>query len=158
MSKTVSLPNSVTTGSLADSALSSGSDNPAEKVVEAIEVYATAYPTDWIQYPVSKTDQLHALSVADMVKNQQGSIFEPDLAQYDLPDGVDNSSIQPHSLNELEWADPAERYEAEQRLNSEFASSVKAVRRSSDVSDTTSDTKASGLASDGDVEIKKADS
>lgn len=80
-----------------------------------------------ISYPDSVTDQIHALSIADMIRQGQGSVFQ-EPSDYDLKAGeYDDGSIMPQSMNNLEWADPAQRFETEQRLNDEFAGSISVV-------------------------------
>lgn len=77
-----------------------------------------------VEYPDSVTDQIHALSIADMIRQGQGSVVQ-EPTDYDLKPGErDDGSIEPHSLNELEWADPAQRFETEQKMNEEFSKSV----------------------------------
>lgn len=89
-----------------------------------------------ITYPDSVTDQIHALSIADMIRQGQGSVVQ-EPSDYDLKAGeYDDGSIMPESMNNLEWADPAQRFETEQRLNDEFAGSIVPVPKASDV-DTT---------------------
>lgn len=85
-----------------------------------------------IIYPDSVTDQIHALSIADMIRQGQGSVVQ-EPSDYDLKAGeYDDGSVMPESLNNLEWADPAQRFETEQRLNDEFAGSVVPVPKVSD--------------------------
>lgn len=82
-----------------------------------------------VEYPDSVTDQIHALSIADMIRQGQGSVTQ-EPSDYDLKPGErDDGSIEPHSLNELEWADPAQRYETEQRMNEELSKSVVKIDR-----------------------------
>lgn len=97
-----------------------------------------------VEYPDSVTDQIHALSIADMIRQGQGSVTQ-EPTDFDLKPGErDNGSVEPHSLNELEWADPAQRYETEQRLNEDFSKSIitidhkEAKKQSSDSSKSTS--------------------
>lgn len=97
-----------------------------------------------VEYPDSVTDQIHALSIADMIRQGQGFVIQ-EPSDYDFKPGErDDGSIEPHSLYELEWADPAQRYETEQKMNAEFSKSVitidhdEAKKQSSDSSENTS--------------------
>lgn len=83
-----------------------------------------------LTYPVNRTDQLHGLSVAEMVRNGQGSVPIDDVSNYDYIDErnkpfKDDGSLEVHSMNEIEWADPAEIYERSQALEREIQNSVK---------------------------------
>lgn len=81
-----------------------------------------------VTYPENKTDQLHALSVSEMIRQGQGAVMaDPDNFDANLPG-------DPKSLYETDWADPAERYESEVALNEQFVKSIHASRRDSDQS------------------------
>lgn len=91
-----------------------------------------------IVYPKSKTDQIHALSIADMIRQGQGAVTQ-EPSDYDLKPGErDNGSIEPHDMSELEWADPAERFETEQKMNEEFVKNIVPVQKVTTQKDTTS--------------------
>lgn len=77
-----------------------------------------------ILYPPSHTDQLHAASLAELVRQGQGTVSENELTNFDFSDGRDDGR-EAHSMYELEWADPAERYEAEQRVNAAISAEIK---------------------------------
>lgn len=77
------------------------------------EVIAT--PVFVPDYPPTQTDQTHGLSLAQMVAQGQGSVAEADVNMFDFPDGKDlGDDYTVPTMQQLEWADPAERYEAEQ--------------------------------------------
>lgn len=69
-----------------------------------------------LKYPPSVTDQLHAASVAQMVRNGQGAVAEDSTDNFDFVDGKDDGSLEGHSLYETEWADPAEQFESMSRI------------------------------------------
>lgn len=94
-----------------------------------------AYPFDARQgctrvvYPPNTADQIHGLSVAEMVRNGQGQVLEEDLSNYDYLDEKgkkfkDDGSLEVHSMQELEWADPAEIFEQSQNLEKDFQNSI----------------------------------
>ena len=61
------------------------------------------------KYPDTQTDQLHALSIADMIKQGQGSVSEFDDTNFDLkPNQKSKPEDFGESLQNTEWADPAE--------------------------------------------------
>lgn len=104
-----------------------------------------------LTYPVNRTDQLHGLSVAEMVRNGQGSVPIDDVNNYDYIDErnksfKDDGSLEVHSMNDLEWADPAEIYERSQALEKEIQNSVHVTvkpdsQKTSETSQKTSETK-----------------
>lgn len=104
-----------------------------------------------LTYPVNRTDQLHGLSVAEMVRNGQGSVPIDDVNNYDYIDErnkpfKDDGSLEVHSMNDLEWADPAEIYERSQALEKEIQNSVHVTvkpdsQTTSETSQTTSEIK-----------------
>lgn len=78
-----------------------------------------------IEYPVSKTDQSHVISIAEMYKRglaQSGQVFDSD---FDFPDGRD-TGLQSDPL--LTWKDPAELSEMEHQKISEVSVTVSAAR------------------------------
>lgn len=117
---------------LADVALNEKKEDKPKKVI-LIPVgsfghnpfYGNSSPFRFVQYPPSVTDQIHASSIAEMVKQGQGAIGEEDMNNFDFPDGKDDGKLKGHSLSELEWADPAERYENEAALNAEIGTAIR---------------------------------
>lgn len=82
-----------------------------------------------VVYPPNCADQLHGLSVAEMVRNGQGQVLEEDLSNYDYIDEQgkkfkDDGSLEVHSMQEIEWADPAEIFEKSQEMESDFKNSI----------------------------------
>lgn len=82
-----------------------------------------------VVYPPNTADQIHGLSVAEMVRNGQGQVLEEDLSNYDYLDEQgkkfkDDGSLEVHSMQEVEWADPAEIFEQSQNLEKEFQNSI----------------------------------
>lgn len=82
-----------------------------------------------IEYPPNSADQIHGLSVAEMVRNGQGQVLEEDLSNYDYIDEKDkpfkdDGSLEVHSMQEVEWADPAEIFEKSQELESDIRNSI----------------------------------
>lgn len=85
----------------------------------------------FVSYPDSVTDQLHALSISDMIKQGQGSVAEQNPDAYELKPGERFSNdMEVHGLSELEWADPAERFETEQRMNEQFQKTMVVINKS----------------------------
>ena len=78
-----------------------------------------------IDYPANQTDQIHALSVSEMVRNGQGDVRETTLENFDFQAGErDDGSVTPVSMQQLDWADPAEIYEAHHNLDAEIKNSI----------------------------------
>ena len=82
-----------------------------------------------VKYPANTADQIHGLSVAEMVRNGQGQVLEEDLSNYDYIDESnkkfkDDGSLEVHSMQEIEWADPAEIFEKSQELEKDFQNSI----------------------------------
>lgn len=113
-------------------------EKPVEKeIVHVTPLYRTCsvgmiYPFQQslprvVVFPPNRTDQMHGATVAQMVKQGQGNVLEEDLNNFDFKAGQkDDGSLKAHSLYEMEWSDPAERYETEQKLHTEI---VTAIRR-----------------------------
>lgn len=85
-----------------------------------------------VVYPPNRTDQLHGLSVAEMVRNGQSSVPIDDVNNFDYIDEQnkpfkDDGSLEVHSMNDVEWADPAEIYERSQALEEQIRNSIKVV-------------------------------
>lgn len=86
------------------------------------------------RYPPNRTDQLHRATIGDMIRQGQGEVKEDDLNNFDYPvHVVDGKPVatpdrgeKGHGLYDLEWADPAQRYESERRVHTEI---VTAIRR-----------------------------
>lgn len=90
-----------------------------------VDLDSLAVGSSMISYPANKTDQIHALSVSEMVRNGQGDVRETTAENYDFQAGErDDGSIMPKSMQELEWADPAEVFEAHQSLEKDFKNSI----------------------------------
>lgn len=70
----------------------------------------------FVVFPPSVTDQLHALTVADMVRQGQGRVEENELQNWTFQDGKDDGTLDAHSFQETVWADPAEQYESMQEI------------------------------------------
>ena len=82
-----------------------------------------------IEYPPNPADQLHGLSVAEMVRNGQGQLLDDDLSHYDFIDQQrenlsDDGSLDVKPMSAVEWADPAEIYEAGVALEKEIRKGV----------------------------------
>lgn len=82
-----------------------------------------------IVYPPNPADQLHGLSVAEMVRNGQGQLLDDDLSHYDFIDQQrenlsDDGSLDVQPMSAVEWADPAEIYEAGVALEKEIRKGV----------------------------------
>lgn len=78
-----------------------------------------------INFPVSKTDQSHVISISEMYKRglaQTGQLFDSD---FDFPDGKD-TGLQSDPL--LSWKDPAELSEMEYQKINEVSVTVSAAR------------------------------
>lgn len=88
----------------------------------------TNVPVYIISYPPSVTDQLANLSLAEMINKGQGDIKEDVLDNFDFRDGNDDGSLEGHALSDLEWADPASRFESEvevgHKIRSELSSQI----------------------------------
>lgn len=83
----------------------------------------------YVEYPPNCADQIHGLSVAEMVRNGQGQVLEEDLSNYDYLDEQgkkfkDDGTLEVHSMQEVEWADPAEIFEQSQKLEKDFQNSI----------------------------------
>lgn len=87
----------------------------------------------YISYPPNKTDQLHGATIADLVSQGQGQVEETELANFDYPVKiVDGKLVETPDRGEkargprsLEWADPAERYEAEIAVHNEIVTGIR---------------------------------
>lgn len=79
------------------------------------------YPT---VYPLSVTDQVHCLSLAEQIKRGQGQMDSPEnnKANYTFPDGRDDGS---EAVNHWELSEPAVAYEKEIENNDSIKSQVK---------------------------------
>lgn len=90
-----------------------------------VDPISLAAGSSMISYPANQTDQIHALSVSEMVRNGQGDVRETSAENFDFQAGErDDGSIMPKSMQELEWADPAEVFEAHQSLDREIKDSI----------------------------------
>lgn len=90
-----------------------------------VELYFPPMYGRMIEYPVSKTDQSHVISIAEMYKRglaQTGQVFDSD---FDFPDGRD-TGLQSDPL--LAWKDPAELSEMEFQKVNEVSVTVSAAR------------------------------
>lgn len=90
-----------------------------------VELYFPPMYGRMIEYPVSKTDQSHVISIAEMYRRglaQSGQVFDSD---FDFPDGRD-TGLQSDPL--LTWKDPAELSEMEFQKVSEVSVTVSAAR------------------------------
>ena len=81
-----------------------------------------------VDYPLSKTDQLHAQSVAQMVSQGQGQIADDNIDHFTFADGVDDGTLESRPFSETIWADPAELYESEQAVKAELTKGKKAAQ------------------------------
>lgn len=130
-------------------------DEAAEKEITGIEtVVLFDEGVTPLRYPPNRTDQLHGLSVAEMVRNGQGSVPIDDVNNYDYIDEQgkkfkDDGTLEVHSMSELEWADPAEIYERSQALESQFQKSVITIQHKSEES---SDKKSETIQSSSETE------
>lgn len=108
-------------------------DVEAEKeIVVTTEVVPFEPGVTRVVYSPNRTDQLHGLSVAEMVRNGQSALPIDDVNNFDYIDEVnkpfkDDGSLEIHSMNDVEWADPAEIYERSQALEENIRNSIKVV-------------------------------
>lgn len=117
---------------LAENALSEN-PRPVEVKITSLRVgfishnpyFDVSAPVKLVAYPPNITDQLNNHSIAEMVRQGQGTVAEEKLENFEFPDGKDDGSLQGHSMNELEWADPAERYEHEVAVNAEISTAIR---------------------------------
>lgn len=102
-----------------------------------------------IDYPPNMTDQIHGLSIAQMVNSDSAHSGDIPEDAFDLKAGEHLSdSAEAHSMYETDWASPEQIYESEQALvktiQSEDASyKAQAKRRDSDDSAVGSDSSVS---------------
>lgn len=110
----------------------------------------TVVPSYIISYPPSVTDQLANISLAEMINRGQGDIKEDVLDNFDFRDGKDDGSLDGHSLYDLEWADPASRFESEievgRKIRSELVSQI-TPRKDESIVDSKSTTRDTGSSS-----------
>lgn len=78
-----------------------------------------------VDYPPSRTDQVHNVSISDMIKQGQGEISETDINNFDIKAGEKDDGREVKSMQEMEWADPAERFEAEVALHNEITTAIR---------------------------------
>lgn len=132
-----------------------------EKAEKEVTVITTVVPFESgvtrLTYPINRTDQLHGLSVAEMVRNGQSSVPIDDVNNYDYIDErdkpfKDDGSLEVHSMNDIEWADPAEIYERSQVLEKEIQNSVKVTVKVDDVASADSSIASSSSQVTGETE------
>ena len=78
-----------------------------------------------VDYPPSRTDQVHNVSISDMIKQGQGEISETDINNFDFKAGEKDDGRDVKSMQEMEWADPAERFEQEVALHNEITTAIR---------------------------------
>lgn len=115
-------------------------------------------PVCRLDYPPNMTDQIHGLSVAQMVNSDSAHSGVIPEDAFDLKAGERLSdSVEVHSMYETDWASPEQIYESEQALAKTIQSEdalykAQAKRRDSDDSALNSDSSASADSSDSAVE------
>lgn len=121
--------------SLAQDALSDD-DTPKEEVVVTRFVCSDMlYPVKRgiplspviksVAFPLSRTDQIHNVSVSEMVRRGTGQVKETEVSNFDFPDGKDDGTLEPVGLQSFDWADPAERFEKEMSLRAAMSPFVR---------------------------------
>lgn len=81
--------------------------------VDSLDRYRPVMRGSIINFPENRTDQSHALSIAELVKRGQGQTVDVHESDFDFPDGRD-SGLNVNPL--VSWNDPAENYEHEQTI------------------------------------------
>lgn len=111
-----------------------------------------------IDYPPNMTDQIHGLSIAQMVNSDSAHSGVIPEDAYDLKVGEHLSdSVEVHSMYETDWASPEQIYESEQALAKTIQSEdalykAQAKRRDSDDSAVNSDSSVFADSSESAVE------
>lgn len=124
-----------TTKELAESAIDKKKGNPIDDKVTLIRqlsplgfnradvVVVGLHPH--VDYPPSKTDQVHNVSISEMIKQGQGEVSETDINNFDIKADEKDDGRDVRSMQEMEWADPAERFEQEIALHNEITTALR---------------------------------